>query len=271
MNADRWKNLYLTTTLVAAAIVHAVPATGIGGRNRLQALYGTQVDDADVLLLLRHRAVLFAILATLLIAGALIQRLRTAALTAGLVSTASFPLLALGDTRRSNEISTVSIIDVALALSLLAGLIIALSERRMSQHVTRARRIATTSNDQTTPPTDGNPLMNEAHRIIDTNTALSDLAGKGLWFEELTRRTKLSTAIYQLPPGSNDPQAPHGEEELYDVIAGEGIMAIAGTDRTVTVGDLIDVPAGAKHHFHSITATLQLLAVFAPAFGTIQP
>lgn len=107
--------------------------------------------------------------------------------------------------------------------------------------------------------------------IVDTSAVLSDIAENGLWFEELVRRPELSAAIYQLPPGAEDPQTPHGEEEIYFVLAGAGTLNLGGTDRPVREGDLIDVPAGVEHRFHSITDALRLLAVFAPAFGTIDP
>lgn len=110
--------------------------------------------------------------------------------------------------------------------------------------------------------------MNEAHSVVDTNDTLAQIGDKGLLFEELVSRPEMSAAIYQLPAGAEDPQTPHGEEEIYLVIAGVGQVSINGADHAIDVGDLIDVPAGAEHRFHSITQTLRLLAVFAPAFGT---
>lgn len=110
--------------------------------------------------------------------------------------------------------------------------------------------------------------MTDRHNVAD---ALKRFASKGLWFEELTQRRNLSTAIYQVPAGASDPQTHHGEDEVYYVLAGSGTISIAGAELAVTIGDVIDVPAGVEHHFHSITETLQLFAVFAPAYGTRAP
>ena len=49
--------------LVLVAVVHALPLVGVLGAGKLAQLYGTPVQDAGVELLLRHRAVLFGLLA----------------------------------------------------------------------------------------------------------------------------------------------------------------------------------------------------------------
>ncbi len=112
--------------------------------------------------------------------------------------------------------------------------------------------------------------MNPPGTVICIEEALARIADSGLWFEELTRRSELSTAIYQLPPGAHDPQSAHGEDEIYFVLSGAGMLDIDGVTRVIEEGTVIDVPAGAPHWFHSITDTLRLLVVFAPAFGTLE-
>ena len=49
--------------LVVVAVIHALPVVGVLGAGKLVQLYGSPVQDAGLELLLRHRAVLFGLLA----------------------------------------------------------------------------------------------------------------------------------------------------------------------------------------------------------------
>ncbi len=82
---------------------------------------------------------------------------------------------------------------------------------------------------------------------------------------ELIRVAALSAGLYVLQPGEPDRQEPHNEDELYYVVGGRAAIRVGGEDRPVTPGTAVFVPAGVEHHFHSITAELQVLVVFAPA------
>src|SRR3989344_8071229 len=79
--------------LVLVAVVHALPLVGVLGAGKLAQLYGTPVQDAGVELLLRHRAVLFGLLAAFMGYAALRPDLHRLGLVAGLVSVGSFLLL----------------------------------------------------------------------------------------------------------------------------------------------------------------------------------
>jgi hypothetical protein len=82
------------TVLVLVAIIHALPIVGVLGASRLSQLYGITVQDPNLELLLRHRAVLFGLLAGLLAYAAIRPDLHRLALVAGFVSVTSFLLLA---------------------------------------------------------------------------------------------------------------------------------------------------------------------------------
>jgi hypothetical protein len=47
-------------------IINMAPLVGVLGSNSLDKLYGTQIHDKNVLLMLRHRAVLFGIVGSIL-------------------------------------------------------------------------------------------------------------------------------------------------------------------------------------------------------------
>lgn len=80
---------------VAAGLINIIPVTGVLGAARLEALYGQSFVGADLVLLMRHRAVFFGLLGVLLIAAAFQSQLRSLAAVAGLVSMGSYMLLAL--------------------------------------------------------------------------------------------------------------------------------------------------------------------------------
>jgi len=82
-------------------------------------------------------------------------------------------------------------------------------------------------------------------------------------YKEFLRVPALSLGLYRHDVGTNVPQQPHTEDEVYFVISSRGMIAIAGTDHAVTSGSVAFVPAGITHHFHTVTEDLQV--VFAPA------
>ena len=78
----------------------------------------------------------------------------------------------------------------------------------------------------------------------------------------------MSLGVYELAAGSSDPQQPHGEDEVYYVVAGRGQIRVDGEDCALRPGSVVFVGAEVEHRFHSITEDLTLLVVFAPARGT---
>ena len=87
-------NLIITFTLLITGIIHLLPAVGVFGADRLQVLYGMSVEDESLVLLMRHRAVLFALLGAFFVYAAFTPAYRSLAFVAGLVSVVSFLLLA---------------------------------------------------------------------------------------------------------------------------------------------------------------------------------
>jgi hypothetical protein len=87
--------LLATIGLCTAGIINLLPASGVLGRSWLQSLYGFDIGGADLEILLRHRAVLFAIVGVLLMAAAALPWLRPVAIAVGFVSMASFIVVAV--------------------------------------------------------------------------------------------------------------------------------------------------------------------------------
>ena len=102
---------------------------------------------------------------------------------------------------------------------------------------------------------------------------ISDLAAQrresGALYLEFFQVPTMSLGLYELGAGSVDPQQPHTEDEVYYVVSGHGQVRIADEDREIHPGSVIFVGSGVQHRFHSITAELSLLVVFAPARGSV--
>lgn len=85
----------------------------------MAGLYGIRVEDPNLEILLRHRAVLFGLLATFLGYAAFHRPLHALALVAGAVSVLTFLALALSVGRYNTSLATIVKADV-LAAALLA-------------------------------------------------------------------------------------------------------------------------------------------------------
>lgn len=107
--------------LIAVGIVHLVPAAGMTGTAALETLYGTAIAEPNLEILMRHRAVLFALLGAFLIAAAFRPALAPMALLAGIASVGSYLVLAWTGGGYNEALARVVRIDiVALGALLLA-------------------------------------------------------------------------------------------------------------------------------------------------------
>ena len=90
----------------------------------------------------------------------------------------------------------------------------------------------------------------------------------GVLYEEFLSVPDLSAGLYVLEAGADDPQSPHGEDELYYVVAGRAWVTVDGAARELVPGSMVFVAARIPHRFHDITERLELLVVFGPAEGS---
>lgn len=113
-----------TALYLLAGVVNLLPASGVISAGRLEALYGVAFREPNLLVLMRHRAVLFGVVGGLLIASAFRPALRRVALAAGLVSMLSFVALAwrVGDVNA--ELQRVAVVDGIAGAALLAAALI---------------------------------------------------------------------------------------------------------------------------------------------------
>lgn len=115
--------LWMFLVLVAAAINFA-PVLGAFAPERMTALYGVGMEDPNLQILMRHRAVLFGIVGGLLLAAAFRPPLRALGYAVGFVSMLSFLLIAWRVGGYSAEIQRVILVDgVGIAALAAAGLV----------------------------------------------------------------------------------------------------------------------------------------------------
>lgn len=112
---------YLWTFLVlVAAAINLAPALGALAPDRMTALYGVDLGDPNLQILMRHRAVLFGIVGGLLVAAAFHPPLRTLGYAVGFASMLSFLLVAWLVGGYSAQIQRVILADV-VGIVALAG------------------------------------------------------------------------------------------------------------------------------------------------------
>jgi quercetin dioxygenase-like cupin family protein len=87
----------------------------------------------------------------------------------------------------------------------------------------------------------------------------------GKLYREFLRVPAMSAGLYVLPPGANDPQQPHHEDEVYYVVRGKARFRVADQDQEISAGSVLFVAAEVEHRFYDIAEELALLVFFAPA------
>ena len=110
--------------LLLVALIHALPLLGVVSAARVSSLYGIAVQDSNLEILMRHRAVLFGLLAAFLAYAAFHRHLHSLALIAAAVSVVAFLALAISVRNYNSALSTVVKADIlALALLVIAAIV----------------------------------------------------------------------------------------------------------------------------------------------------
>ena len=121
----------VTGLLVLVGIIHLLPVSGVLGAERLLALYGVSLNDPNLLILMRHRAVLFGLLGLFMVYAAFKPSLQPLAFLAGFLSVVSFMAIAWSVGGYNEAIRKVVIADVVAVVALgIAGVLYALSRNQ---------------------------------------------------------------------------------------------------------------------------------------------
>ncbi|MDA7943376.1 MAG: cupin domain-containing protein [Nitrosopumilus sp.] len=92
-------------------------------------------------------------------------------------------------------------------------------------------------------------------RAFDAAERASRLGGRS-YFETFADIGGIAAGVLALDPGDEDTQEPHGEDEAYYIIEGDGYLRIGGRDYAVRPGMVFLVEAGREHRFHGNTRRL---------------
>ena len=103
------------------------------------------------------------------------------------------------------------------------------------------------------------PLLAVAHAfdIEDVKQRLSATGG----YEVVHSSPGLEIGVYVLVAPEPDRQQPHGDDEVYIVLEGSGVLEVEGKSVSVQEGSAIFVEAGADHRFTSYEH-LSVLVIF---------
>ena len=111
----------ITTAFVLVGMINFIPVTGVISAEHLTKLYQVAMTDSDIVLLLRHRAVLFGVLGMFIAAAGFVPGLRNAAAIAGLVSMLAFVVLVFVTDNSNPSLVRIAWVDIAASLVLLVG------------------------------------------------------------------------------------------------------------------------------------------------------
>jgi len=111
----------ISAMLVTVGIIHLLPLSGVLGGERLSALYGLPLDETNIAILMRHRAVLFGVLGAFFVFAAFKPAYQPLAFIAGFASVVSFLVLAWSAGNYNAQIVRVFAADVIALLCLIVA------------------------------------------------------------------------------------------------------------------------------------------------------
>lgn len=115
------REYFIKTSLLITGVIHLLPVLGFLGTDKLFKLYGVQLHDQNVILLLRHRAILFFILGSFFICSAFKMELRFLSYLMAFLSTGSFVMLYLSGEDLGILQKRVFVIDLMTMILLFVG------------------------------------------------------------------------------------------------------------------------------------------------------
>ncbi len=110
--------------LIVVGIIHLLPLIGVAGSERLKSLYGIDVEERNLLILMRHRAILFGLFGVFLIYAAFRPDIQLMAILAGLASVVSFICISRLIGGYNSAIHKVIVIDIVAVIMLVIAAIL---------------------------------------------------------------------------------------------------------------------------------------------------
>lgn len=101
------------------AIIHILPLFGALGNSALNKMYGLVIEEPNLSILMRHRAILFGIVAMILIYAIIFPMYRPLSILIGFISVISFLILAWSVGGINEPLKRVVIADLIALISLI--------------------------------------------------------------------------------------------------------------------------------------------------------
>jgi len=111
----------VSAMLIVVGIIHLLPLSGVLGSERLTSLYGLDFEEANLAILMRHRAVLFGLLGAFMVYAAFKPAYQTIAFVGGFISVLSFLYLAWSVGGYNGHVGRVFLADVVALGCLIIG------------------------------------------------------------------------------------------------------------------------------------------------------
>ncbi len=120
----------IQVALIVAGLIHFLPVTGVIGAERLTAMYAIPFDDPNLLILMRHRAVMLGLLGGLVLYSVFRPGMQGTGIVIGTVSLASIVGLAWSIGGYNQSLSRVVMADsIAVFCFLVAAALRAIGPR----------------------------------------------------------------------------------------------------------------------------------------------
>jgi len=116
--------------LLLAGLMNFIPVAGVLGPGRLRALYGVPMEEPNLIILMRHRALLFGLVGAFMMVAAFCPDLQVLAIVAGLVSMLGFVVLARATGGANAQLRKVVWVDIVASAGLIIALVLHLAGER---------------------------------------------------------------------------------------------------------------------------------------------
>jgi hypothetical protein len=124
-------HVVITAMLIVAGVIHILPLPGLIGATHLERLYRIAFNEPNLLIMMRHRAILFGLLGAFVFYAAFRTELVSIAIAGGLISAAAFIWLAWSVEGDNAAVSRIVIADcIAVACLAIAAVCQILSSQK---------------------------------------------------------------------------------------------------------------------------------------------
>ena len=117
-------SIVISLLLIIVGFVNFMPVVGLFSAERLRQLYGLEFEEKNLVILMRHRALLFGLIGGLMMVSAFRPELQSFAIGMGFVSMIGFVVLARLEGAVNEHLRKVVWVDVVASILLVIVLIL---------------------------------------------------------------------------------------------------------------------------------------------------